>query len=225
VASYASRKTWKQGGESAHPLPAAIVDDDENQQLLIKDVLDQTREFVCVGCYSSGEAALAGIPASAAKLVLMDLRLPGMSGLECARRLKAIAPWLKIIAVTDFASEASLNEALYLEFSGFLTKPFSRRELMDSLTVAVDGGIYLSPGLRQFFHGTSVGADPRVASLLTPREREVVDLLADGLEYKQIADRLNISPNTVNNHLAHVREKLGVHSAIEAINKLYPRPG
>ncbi len=225
MASYASRKTWKQGGESAHPLPAAIVDDDENQQLLIKDVLDQTREFVCVGCYSSGEAALAGIPASAAKLVLMDLRLPGMSGLECARRLKAIAPWLKIIAVTDFASEASLNEALYLEFSGFLTKPFSRRELMDSLTVAVDGGIYLSPGLRQFLHGTSVGADPRVASLLTPREREVVDLLADGLEYKQIADRLNISPNTVNNHLAHVREKLGVHSAIEAINKLYPRPG
>ena len=77
---------------------------------------------------------------------------------------------------------------------------------MDALRVAVDGGIYLSPGLRQFFHGTSVGADPRVASLLTPREREVVDLLADGLEYKQIAERLNISPNTVNNHLAHVRE-------------------
>jgi DNA-binding CsgD family transcriptional regulator len=80
-------------------------------------------------------------------------------------------------------------------------------------------------GLRQFFRGAGTGANQRVASLLTPREREVVGLLADGLEYKQIADRLKISPNTVNNHLAHVREKLGVHSAIEAINKLYPRPG
>src|SRR2546427_2744166 len=136
VASSASRKTWKKAGKSARASPVAIVEDDENQQRLIKDLLEQTREFVCVGCYSSGEEALAGIPAAAAKLVLMDLRLPGMSGLECGRRLKAIAPGLKIIALTGLASEASLNEALRLEFAGYLTKPFSQRELVDALKVA-----------------------------------------------------------------------------------------
>ena len=223
VASSVTIKTWRKTGKSAHATPVAIVDDDENQQLLIKEILDQTREFVCVACYSSGEAALAGIPASGAKLLLIDLRLPGMSGLECARRLKVVAPGIRIVAITGFVSEANLDEALHLEFAGFLTRPFSRRELVDALKVAIDGGIYLSPGLGQFFRERT--AAPGVVSMLTPREREVMDLLRRGLEYKEIADRLNISIHTVNNHLAHIREKLGVHNAIEAINKLFSRPG
>src|SRR6185295_6988979 len=223
VATSAARQSataHRRVGKSIHALPVAIVDDDVNDQLLLKRLLDQMTGFVCVGCFSSGEAAIAGIARSGARLVLMDLRLPGMSDLECARRLKAAAPGMKIIAITGYASETNLNEALYLEFSGFLTKPVSRRELADALKVAWDGGIYLSAGLWRFFQERS----PGVASVLTTREREVLQLLARGLEYKEIADRLKISPSTVNNHLAHIREKLGVHNAIEAINKMFPRP-
>jgi len=224
VASSASRRSPKTAGKLTHPVAVAIVEDDPNDQLLLKRQLNQSREFVCVGCFATGEAAVAGIVGSGAKLVLMDLRLPGISGLESARRLKTVAPGLKIIAITGFASEAGLNEALDREFSGFLTKPVSRRELVDALLVAWHGGIYLSPGLRQFFHGTRLLAPGRLLAVLTPREREVIALLADGMEYKAIAERLKISPFTVNNHLTHVREKRGVHSAMEAVNKLFPRP-
>ena len=223
-----SRRTPKNTGKSTRIRPIAIVEDDPNDQLLLKRLINQSHEFVCVGCFASGESAVAGIPRCGAKLVLMDLRLPGMSGLETARRLRKIAPRLKIIAITGFASEANLNEALDREFSGFLTKPVSRRDLMDALKVASDGGIYLSPDLRQFFHGAHRAAPAHPATrllfILTPREREVIALPADGLEYKEIAERLKIKPSTVNNHLANVREKLGVHNAIEAINKLFPRP-
>lgn len=227
MAVSASRIIPGNAGRSVHAVPVAAVDDDENQQLLIKDILEHSRHFLCVGCFSSGEEALSGFHDSRAKLVLMDLRLPGMSGLECAKRVKRVAPALKIVAITGFASEAGLDQALHLEFSGFLTKPLSRRELMDALTVAVDGGVYLSAGLRQFFHGESANAQPRASTAdalaLTPREWEVMNLLRRGLEYKEIADRLNISSYTVNNHLAHIRERLGVHNAIEAINKVFPR--
>jgi CheY-like chemotaxis protein len=85
-----SATAHRKAGKSIHALPVAVVDDDLSDQLLLQRILDQIRGFVCVGCFSSGEAALEGIPRSGAKLVLMDLRFPGMSGLECARRLKLV---------------------------------------------------------------------------------------------------------------------------------------
>lgn len=204
-----------------------MVDDSADEREVLNDLLAMISGCRCVLEAGDAKSALLGILKARPDIVLLDLRLPGMSGLDCARRLKTVAPTLKIIAITGFADEASVNDALNLGVCGFLTKPISRRALADALKVAVDGGIYLSSALRPFFH-EATPAEPRVApdpaSVLTPREREVVALLASGLGYKEIAERLKISPYTVNNHLAHVREKLGVHSAIEAINKLFLRP-
>src|SRR6185437_6526604 len=185
--------SWRAKGKPSGPrgekasglLRIGVVDDCADEREVLNDLLITITGGQRVLEAGDAQSALLGIIEHKPDLVLLDLRLPGMSGLDCARRLKTVAPDLKIIAITGFADEASVNDALNLGVSGFLTKPISRRALADALKVAVDGGIYLSPGLRRFFHAASA-AEPRAtsdpASVLTPREREVVALLASGLE-------------------------------------------
>jgi DNA-binding NarL/FixJ family response regulator len=200
----------------AEKIAVAIVDDEPDARILLRDILDSSDSMKCVGAFSSGEAALAGMELVMPEVVLMDIRLPGMSGIECARRLKGLLPGVIILFVSRLVDWGTIFQAVGVGCDDFLAKPFSAKQCLVSIVCAWLRG---RVSCRE-----STGEENTDASL-TAREEELMDLQRIGLEYKEIADRLNISQSTVNNHLAHVREKLRVHNAIEAINKLYPRGG
>src|SRR5207247_1009575 len=115
----------------------AIVDDDENFQVFLRDIVDHTRQFRCVGSYTSGEAALIGIPHSGAQVVLMDIKMPGMSGIECARRLKAMLPHLIIVMVTGFDDPRTISLARESGADQFLAKPFKPGQFLAMLSFCV----------------------------------------------------------------------------------------
>src|SRR5439155_1364934 len=115
----------------------AIVEDDERFRLLLQEILDQSRKFHCLGSYSSGEEALARIPQSGAQVVVMDVKLPGMSGIECTRRLKALLPRLIIVMITGFDDPRTIDLARECGADGFLAKPFTPGRFLDTLSFCV----------------------------------------------------------------------------------------
>ncbi len=206
-------------------LRVGIVEDESDARELLRETLEGLKGSSCVMEAADARSALRSCREHELDVLLVDLRLPDMPGLECARQLTEIAPRIKVIAVTAFARERDLRESLRLPLAGFLTKPVSVEELRIALRVASQGGTYLSPGLRPILD--AMHQQPNHVKLaerfgLTMRQLEVLHLLALGLEYKEIADRLSVSVSTVNNHLTHIRERLGVHNSIQALNKIFP---
>src|SRR6266700_3647465 len=120
-----------------HPIKVAIVDDDENDLRTMRHAVKKSGEFVCVGEFRSANEALAEIPKVVPHVVLMDIRMPGMGGLECTRRLKAIRPQLKIIIVTVLLDIDTMNKSLQAGVDGYLTKPVSAAQLLATLKLTV----------------------------------------------------------------------------------------
>jgi DNA-binding NarL/FixJ family response regulator len=191
-------------GAAEHQVPVSIVDDGENDRLLIKRILDGMRDFHCLNSYSSGDAALVGIPRCPAEIVLMDIRMPGMSGIECTRRLKALLPHLKIIMLTVLDEVATFHRAVEAGCDAYLIKPFSTAQMLASLICC---------RLPAAGTGVNVSADAR-REALDPREIAVANLVSRGLTDKQIADQLRVSKAVVEKLLKRVRRKL--HAANRA---------
>ena len=195
----------------------AIVEDDERFRLVLQEILDQSRKFHCVGSYSSGEEALIGIPQSGAQVVVMDVKLPGMSGIECTRRLKALLPHLIFVMVSGLDDPRTIDLARECGADQFLPKPFTPRQLLATLSFCIprpkmelpdkqaSGKESLQPGLR--------GAP------LTERENELMKLLSEGLQYKEIAANWGVSVSAVHGMQHRVFQKLRVANAREAIRK------
>jgi len=180
------------------------VDDYENNCLLIKRILDDMRDFYCLNSYLSGDAALLGIPRSTAQIVLMDIRMPGMSGIECTRRLKALFPDLKIIMLTVLDDATNFRQSLEAGCDAYLIKPFSTAQLLATLICC---------RLHAANTGVNLSADSR-CELLDPREIAVANLVSDGFADKEIACRLRVSEALVEKLLKRVRRKL--HAANRA---------
>ncbi len=123
VRSYGVSSPGVSSNDQKHPITVAIVEDDENDCRMMRRDLEKSGEFVCVGAYGSANEALSEIPKIRPDLVLMDIRMPGMSGLQCTRRLKAIRPQLKIIIVTGLLDLDTMNKSLQAGVDGYLTKP------------------------------------------------------------------------------------------------------
>ncbi len=187
-----------------HQVPVSLVDDGENERLLIQRILDEMQDFYCLNSYSSGDAALAGIPRSTVEIVLMDIRMPAMSGIECTRRLKALLPRLNIIMLTVLGDVTTLRLAVEAGCDAYLIKPFSTGQLLATLTCC---------RLHPASTGANVSADSQ-RELLDPRETAVADLVSDGLADKEIACRLRVSEAVVEKLLKRVRRKL--HAANRA---------
>jgi DNA-binding NarL/FixJ family response regulator len=202
------------------PIQVAIVDDDENDRRMMSQSLEKSGEFVCVGAYRSANEALAVIPKVLPQVVLMDIRMPGMDGHECSRRLRVIMVQLKIIIVTGLLDIDTMNKSLQAGADGYLTKPAGVAQFLAVIKLTVRDGIPATDKSRETPVSSRREADPaRAGSPLTIRENEVMALLAKGYLDKEIASELEISFSAVRFHLHHIYQKLPAGNRTEAVIK------
>jgi DNA-binding NarL/FixJ family response regulator len=204
------------------PLRIAIVDDDHQLRADFVQVFDDSVDMRCVGAYASAEAALAELPSLGPDVVVMDINLPGLSGIETVRRLRATTPNTQVMMLTVFDDASSVFESLKAGgATGYVLKRAPVSELLEAIRDVAAGGAPMSGVIArkvvQYFgqHGPA----PEVYTL-TAREHQVLVALSHGEQYKEIAARLGISINTVRRHIMAIYEKLHVNSRLDAINKL-----
>lgn len=198
-----------------------IVEDNRGVREAWAKLIAAEDGLACVGCYGSGEDALAGFSVDSPEVVLMDICLPGISGIECTARLKELLPQVQILVVTVYTDNENLFEALKAGASGYLLKCTDREELLRSIREVVAGGAPMSGSVArrviEAFH--SPVSSPRETDSLTLREEEILALLAQGLVAKDVARKVGLSYQTVRVHLRNIYEKLHVHSRAEAVRK------
>ena len=205
----------------------SIVEDDAPVRGMLADWIQRASGFRCAGRYDRAEAALAALPSENPHVVLMDINLPGMSGIECVRRLKPLLPDTQFVMLTVYEDADHIFNALAAGASGYLLKRVSRGELLAALRDVHAGGSPISSNIaRKVVQSFQKPAQqPSEAVELSPREREVLDLLARGYLYKEIAGALQISVPTVNTYIRRIYEKLHVRSRSQAVAKFTQVPG
>jgi DNA-binding NarL/FixJ family response regulator len=204
------------------PIAVAIVEDDERIRESLTILIQGVEGFRCVGSHGSAEEALRAIPAAKPDVVLMDINLPQMSGIECVGKLKAKLPTAQILMLTVYDDSDLVFQALTEGASGYIIKRTAPDKLLDAIRDAHQGGSPMSPHIArkvvQYFH--QLGPAKHGTETLTDREREVLEHLAKGYLYKEIADALGIGLETVRRHLSNIYGKLHVHTRTEAVVKL-----
>jgi DNA-binding NarL/FixJ family response regulator len=199
----------------------AIVDDDAGIRTNLARAVDRFDDCSCVGKFESGEAALTGLSACQPDVVLMDINMPGMDGIECVRRLKRANHQLEFIMLTVYEDTDSIFNALAAGASGYLLKRAERKELHEAIQQVRSGGSPMTSHIarkvvQSFRKPVSQEAE---TEKLTTRELQVLEQLAQGLLYKEIAAALEIGYDTVHNHIRHIYEKLEVRSRAQAVAK------
>lgn len=207
-----------------NPIAVSIVDDESGLRESILGFLKTAKNFRCVSQYAQAEEALKGLPSDKPDVVLMDIKMKGMDGIECVRRLKALMPEVQVIMLTVFEDTELIFNALKAGANGFLLKRQPPAKLAEAIREVMDGGSPMSaPIARKVVHLLQAGnlrsETPAESFDLSAREREVLEQLAAGQVYKQIADSLNVSPHTVRSYVRRIYEKLHVHSRTEAVAK------
>jgi DNA-binding NarL/FixJ family response regulator len=201
-------------------IKVAIVDDDEGIRTSLATLIRRATTFKLTGDYPDAETALKEIPRNPPDVALMDINLPGIKGPECVRQLKAQLPAVQFLMLTVYEDSESLFNSLKAGASGYLLKRTASARLLEAIRDVHAGGSPMTPQLArrvvQFFTKPAEAAS--VASL-TPGEKEFLDQLANGYAYKEIADRMKISIDTVRSYVRTVYEKLHVHSRTEAVVK------
>ena len=203
------------------PITVSIVEDNDKLRGTLARVINRADGFRCVSDYANAEDALKDLPTARPEVVLMDINLPGMNGVECVRQLKQLLPQTQVMMLTVYEDSDSLFNSLRAGASGYLLKRTASARLLEAVRDVFAGGAPLSPQLArrvvQFF-SKPAALDSGLARL-TPAEREFLDQLAKGYAYKEIADRMTISIDTVRSYVRTVYEKLHVHSRTEAVVK------
>jgi len=199
----------------------AVVEDSAGIRESWAKLINSAAGFQCVCACRTGEEALQQIPIARPDVVLMDINLPGISGIECTGRLKERLPELQILMVTVHSDNDRVFSALQAGASGYLLKRAAPRELLDSIADVMHGGAPMTGEIaRKVINAFRRPAPALVEDAqLTPREEEILVLLTQGYANKEIADRLSVSFDTVRTHLRHIYEKLHVRSRTEAATK------
>jgi DNA-binding NarL/FixJ family response regulator len=200
-------------------IAVAIVEDDVPAREILAGWIRNAEGFRCVGEYDDAETALARLPQEKPSVVLFDINLPGMNGIECVRKLKPRLPNTQFVMVTVYEDANHIFNALSAGASGYMLKQTRRNELIDALKDVHAGGSPMSSQIArkvvQSFRRNDSETDG--TNDLSPREREVIELLARGYLYKEIAERLAISVPTVNTYIRRIYEKLHVRSRAQAV--------
>ncbi|HWD92595.1 MAG TPA: response regulator transcription factor [Verrucomicrobiae bacterium] len=204
------------------PIRVSIVDDEVDLRENIAGYVDAAKGFQCVSVHSSAEEALAHLPKEKPDVVLMDINLGGMSGIECVLQLKPLMRDTQVVMLTVFEDTEKIFSALAAGASGYLLKRMPPEKLLDAIREVHEGGSPMSaPIARKVVQSLQTHRPPGVdeTAELSPREREVLDGLAEGQAYKQIAEKLNVSIHTVRNYIRRIYEKLHVRTSAEAVAK------
>jgi DNA-binding NarL/FixJ family response regulator len=201
---------------SAPTIRVFVIEDEARIRQAIELLLDGTTGFRCVGAAASGETALQVEPATMPDVVLVDIGLPGMSGIDALPLLHRRWPRAELLMLTVHEDETRVFAALRAGATGYLLKTTRPAELLDAIQVVYEGGAPMSASVARQVVQVFQRPDP-AADLLSARERVVLDALMAGKTYKQIGDTLFISVNTVAFHVKQIYQKLHVHSRAEAV--------
>lgn len=211
--------------EGACTVPVAVVEDNSTVRRNLERLINRAPGFKCVCACEDGVEALRLLPGHEPKVVLMDIQMPKMSGVECAARLKAVLPSVQIIMLTVYEDTDTIFKALRAGASGYLLKRCAHDGVLHAIQEIMEGGAPMSIAIARkvvaAFHEPVTPEQAHV--MLSAREREILDLLSEGLSNKEIGAKLNVSQFTVRNHLAKVFDKLHVRSRTEAV-MAYLRP-
>src|SRR5215210_684548 len=207
------------------PITVSIVEDNEQLRATLCRLIDRTEEFRCLSQFGNAEAALEALPKDRPKVVLMDINLPKMNGVECVRKLKQIAPEILTVMLTAYEDTENIFAALSAGASGYLLKRAPRAELLDAIREVKQGGspmtTHIARKVVQSFQRPTASNDS--TENLSTREQEVLDCLSQGLIYKEIAEKLGISYETVHTYIRRIYEKLQVRTRTEAVAKFLRR--
>jgi DNA-binding NarL/FixJ family response regulator len=197
-----------------------VVEDDVGFRSGLERLLGRTGDFRCLGSFATGEAGLQKIPEIKPDVVIMDLNLPGMNGVECVRKLKALLPPVQIVMLTVYEDPDQIYDALAAGAMGYLLKQTPPAELLNAIRDVHAGGAPMSSQIARKVV-LSFQAAPAVneAEGLSAREREVLDYLAQGFLIKEIGEKLGIGFDTVRTYIRRIYEKLHVHSRAQAVAK------
>ncbi len=198
-----------------------VVEDDKGLREQLVQILESTSDIQCLGAYASAEEALPQILAKNPDVVLMDIKLPHMSGIQCVAEIKKTSPAMQIIMVTVYEDSERIFRALKAGANGYLVKSSPPEQLLAAIRDVHQGGAPLSSHIasKVVKHFHMVGNSPTESENLSPREREVLDLLAEGFIYKEIGDKLNIGTATVRTYVKNICQKMHVRSRLEAVAK------
>ncbi|MEQ2008198.1 MAG: response regulator transcription factor [Limisphaerales bacterium] len=203
------------------PIKVSIVEDDDQVRQSLTVLLNGSDGFGCVSAHRSAEEATMEIPLHVPDVVLMDINLPRQSGVECVRQLKTRMPQLQFLMLTMYEDADLIFNSLTAGASGYLLKRTSPSKLLEAIEEVHRGGAPMSSKIARIVvqHFQNQKGPAPETLVLSPREREVLDLLAKGHRYKEIAELLSISFDTVRAHLRNIYDKLQVRSRTEAVVK------
>jgi len=207
------------------PITVSIVEDSDKLRETLVRVLNRADGFSCVSNYANAEDALKDLPQAKPDVVLMDINLPGMNGVECVRQLKKVAPEIQVMMLTVYEDTENIFDALAAGASGYMLKRTAGKELLEAILEVKRGGspmtTHIARKVVQSFQ-RSAAAVAETESL-SEREQQVLDLLSQGLIYKEIAEKLGISYETVHTYIRRIYEKLQVRTRTEAVAKFLRR--
>lgn len=199
-----------------------LADDHQVLREALRFLLESQPDFHVVAETGDGLEAAALVEKHRPDVLIVDMRMPGLSGLEVARRTKRLSPATKVIILSMYDAEAYVVDSLAAGAAGYVLKQSSSQELLSAIRQTLAGGLYLSPSLNEralqsYIQHSRETHIPDPFDLLTDREREVLQLAAEGLNNPQIAEKLSISPRTVEMHRAHLMQKLGLKTQTDLV--------
>ncbi len=206
-------------------ITVSIVEDSDQLRGTLARVISRAEGFQCLSQHATAEAALDALPRERPNVVLMDINLPGMSGVECVRRLKQLLPEVQVVMLTAYEDTENIFNSLAAGASGYLLKRTSSAELLEAIKDVQKGGspmtTHIARKVVQSFQ--KAGTSPKSTENLSAREQEVLDCLSQGFLYKEIAEKLGISYETVHTYIRRIYEKLQVRTRTEAVAKFLRR--
>ena len=203
----------------------SIVEDNDQLRGTLARLINREEGFRCLSQFATAEAALEALPTEKPNVVLMDINLPGINGVECVRRLKQLAPATQVVMLTAYEDTENIFNALAAGANGYLLKRAPRAELLDALREVCAGGspmtTHIARKVVQSFQ--KAGPSPQPTENLSAREQEVLDCLSHGFLYKEISEKLGIGYETVHTYIRRIYEKLQVRTRTEAVAKFLRR--
>lgn len=206
------------------PIRVSIVEDLTEVREGLIELIQSDEELLMVGSFKDAEAATEKLPTLRADIVIMDINLPGMSGIDCIRAIKEKCPDTEFMMFTVYENDEKVLQALKAGATGYLLKRTEPKRIVESIKELNQGGSPMSSNIARKLLTLFVHEKTKTKKeALSDRENEVLQLLADGLLYKEIAERLFIGHGTVRQHIHNIYEKLHVHNRTEAVNKYFER--
>ena len=206
-------------------IKVGIVEDEKQIRDSLVILINGSEGFSCEHAFESAEDAIAIIPTLDLDVILMDIHLPGKDGIACIKELKTLTDEVQFLMCTSFEDTDSVFNALKMGATGYITKTTQPSKILDAIVEVYNGGSPMSSHIARKVVASfyDISKENKELQKLSEREKEILNLLSKGLRYKEIADTLFLSTETVRTHIRNIYEKLQVNSRTEALNKTFPK--